>query len=240
MKIAICDDDSQELAKISSFIDAYRQKNKVLLTYNTFNSGTELVFATKSGDYDILFLDILMPGFSGMQAAHEIRGFDKVAKIVFLTSSPEFAVESYQVKAHNYILKPVSKEKLSRLLDELIKDEQSPQEGLAVKTQTGMVFILFSRVAFVEIMNKTLYFHLIDGSVREVYSSLAAFEDKLLSRPEFVRVHRSYIVNLWQVSEARSKELITHTGQTVPISRLLYGKVRAAFMEHLFLEKGLK
>ena len=156
MKIAICDDDSQELAKISSFIDAYRQKNNVLLTYQTFQSGTELVFTMESGDYDILFLDILMPGFSGMQAAHEIRGFDRVAQIVFLTSSPEFAVESYQVKAHNYILKPVSEEKLNRLLDELIKEEQNPQEGLAVKTQKGMAFILFSRLAFVEVMNKTL------------------------------------------------------------------------------------
>lgn len=103
-----------------------------------------------------------------------------------------------------------------------------------------MAFIAFSRLAFVEIMNKTLCFHLNDGSVREAYSSLAAFEDKLLSRPEFVRVHRSYIVNLWQVSEVGSKELITHTGQTVPISRLLYGKVRDAYMEHLFVEKGVK
>lgn len=71
-------------------------------------------------------------------------------------------------------------------------------------------------------------------------STLAAFEDKLLSRPEFVKVHRSYIVNLWQVGEVGPKELITNAGKTVPISRLLYGKVREAYMEHLFVEKGVK
>jgi DNA-binding LytR/AlgR family response regulator len=240
LKIAICDDDPKELAKISSFIDSYIREKSVMLTYNTFQSATELVSTMKSGDYDILLLDILMPGLSGIQAAYEIRDFDGVAKIVFLTSSPEFAVESYQVRAYNYILKPVSKEKLYNMLDELINEEQKPPEGLTVKTQKGIAFILFSRIAFVEVMQKTLYFHLADGSVREVNSTLAAFEDKLLSRPEFIKVHRSYLVNLWHISEVGSKELITSTGKTVPVSRLLYGKVRSAYMEHLFDEKGVK
>lgn len=103
-----------------------------------------------------------------------------------------------------------------------------------------MVRILFSKLAFVEIMNKKLYFHLADGGVREVSSTLADFEDKLLTRPEFFKVHRSYIVNLWQVVELGSKELITNAGKTVPISRLLYVKVREAYMKHLFLEKGVE
>lgn len=193
-----------------------------------------------SGDYDILLLDILMPGINGMQAAHEIRAFDAGVKIVFLTSSPEFAVESYAVKAYDYILKPVSKDKLFYILDAVIAEEQKPLEGLTVKTQSGMARILFSRLAFVEIMNKKLYFHLADGDVQEVTASLAAFEEELLARAEFVKVHRSYIVNLWQVSELGAKELITHAGKTVPISRLLYGKVREAYMKHLFLEKGVE
>lgn len=240
MKIAICDDDSKELAKISSILDAYILEKSILLTYKAFQSATELVSAMESEDFDILLLDILMPGLNGIQAAFEIREFDGVVKIIFLTSSPEFAVESYQVKAYNYILKPVSKEKLYHIMDELVKEEQKPQEGLTIKTQKNIAFILFSHIVFVEVMNKTLYFHLADGSVREVNSTLAAFEDKLLSRPEFVKVHRSYLVNLWHISEVSSKELITSTGKKIPISRQLYGKVRAAYMEHLFVEKGVK
>ncbi|NLT95510.1 MAG: response regulator transcription factor [Clostridia bacterium] len=240
LKIAICDDDSRELAKISSFIDAYRQEKNVLLTYKTFQSAAELVSTMESGDYDILLLDILMPGLSGIQAAYEIREIDKVAKIVFLTSSPEFAVESYQVKASNYILKPVSREKLFHLLDELISEEQKPQEGLTIKAQKDLAFILFSRIAFVEVMHKTLYFHLADGSVRAAHSTLAAVEDKLLSRPEFIKVHRSYLVNLWHISEIGPQGLIVTTGKTVPVSRLLYKKVREQYMDHLFVEKELK
>jgi DNA-binding LytR/AlgR family response regulator len=240
LKIAVCDDDSQELERISALIDTYKRESKVPLTYKTFRSATELISSMGSSDYDILLLDILMPGINGMQAAHEIRAFDAGVKIAFLTSSPEFAVESYAVKAYDYILKPVSKDKLFSILDAVIAEELKPLEGLTVKTQSGITRILFSRLAFVEIMNKKLYFHLADGSVREVSASLASFEEDLLARAEFVKVHRSYIVNLWQVGELGSKELITHAGKTVPISRLLYGKVREAYMRHLFLEKGVE
>ena len=240
MKIAICDDDSQELNRISSFIDTYKRIRNVPLIYSTFLSAAELVSKVSSEGYNILFLDILMPGINGMQAAHEIRSIDAEVKIVFLTTSPEFAVESYEVKAYDYILKPVSKDKLFSLLDAVFAEEQMLMEGLTIKTQSGIARILFSRLAFVEIMNKKLYFNMADNSVQEVTSSLAAFEEKLLARSEFVKVHRSYIVNLWQVSELRSNEIITNSGKTVPVSRLLYKSVREAYMKHLFLEKGVE
>ncbi len=240
MRIAICDDDPRELERISSFIDEYRRESGASLSYTNFKSAAELIENVSSGDYSLLFLDIMMPEINGMQAAHEIREFDAGVKIVFLTSSPEFAVESYAVKAYNYILKPVSKEKLFSLLDAVIADEQKPMEGLKVKTASGMARILFSKMAFVEIMNKRLYFHMTDGSVQELTSSLAAFEEELLARTEFVKVHRSYIVNLWQVNELRSNELVTIGGKVVPISRLLYSKVREAYMKHLFMEKGVE
>lgn len=240
MRIAICDDDSRELDRILSFIETYRRERSVPLTYRAFQSAAELIPHVSSGDYDILLLDIMMPGINGMEAAQEIRVFDAKVKIVFLTSSPEFAVESYAVKAYDYILKPVSEDKLFSVLDAVIAEEQKPMEGLIVKTQSGMTRILFSNLSFIEVMNKKLYFNLADGSLREVHSSLVDFEDKLLARPEFVKVHRSYIVNLWQVGEFGAKELITITGKTVPVSRLLYGKVREAYMKHMFLEKGVE
>lgn len=159
-----------------------------------------------------------------------------MTKIVFLTCSPDYAVESYRVKASGYILKPVSKENLFPVLDDLLLEAARPQEGLRIKTQKGFINILFSQIVFVEIMHKILYFHLADGSIREINSTLAAFENKLLSRPNFVKVHRSYVVNLWHIREFSPRKLVTSTGETIPISRLLYSKVRSAYMEQLFTE----
>ncbi len=240
MKIAICDDDSLELGRISSFIEAYRCERNVSLAIRTFYSATELISRVCDETYNLILLDIMMPGINGMDAAHEIRAYDEGVKIAFLTSSPEFAVESYSVRAYDYVLKPVPKDKLFSLLDAAIAEEQKPMEGLTVKTKSGIMRILFSRMAFVEIMNKKLYFHLADGSIQEAASSLAAFEEKLLARSEFVKVHRSYIVNLSQMVEIGQKELITNSGKNVPISRQLYAKVRGAYMKYLFLEKGVE
>lgn len=79
-----------------------------------------------------------------------------------------------------------------------------------------------------------------DGNVQEVNSTLAAFEEKLLARSELVKVHRSYIVNLYHINKLGSKELVTGSGTTIPISRMLCGKVKEAYMKHLFLEKGVE
>ncbi|MEG1943254.1 MAG: LytTR family transcriptional regulator DNA-binding domain-containing protein, partial [Angelakisella sp.] len=83
-----------------------------------------------------------------------------------------------------------------------------------------------------------LYFHLTDGSVREAISSLNEFENTLLARPEFIRTHRSYIVNLLQIAELTASEAITMTGNRVPISRQNYAKVRDAYVEQLFAKRG--
>jgi DNA-binding LytR/AlgR family response regulator len=240
LRIAICDDDSLELGRITSFIEAYRHERNLSLAYKSFQSATELIIHAEKGAFSLILLDIMMPGINGMDAAKEIRTFDVGVKIVFLTSSPEFALESYTVKAYDYILKPVPKDKLFSVLDAVFADEQMPMEGLTVKTHKGMVRILFSRLVFVEIINKKLYFHMADGIVHEVNSSLAVFEEKLLARSEFVKVHRSYIVNLYHISVLGTKELVTDAGKTIPISRMLYGNVKEAYMKHLFLEKGVE
>lgn len=240
MHIAICDDDSIELTRIVSILDKYREERNIIFTYKTFTNATELLSTIKIGRYDLLLLDILMPGCTGIQAAHEIRTADKEVKIIFLTSSPEFALESYSIKAKDYILKPISKEKMFSALDDICMEEKEALDGLSIKTQNGMARILFSKIVLVEVMNKRLYFYLSDGSVREVHATLAEYEETLLSQQNFFKVHRSYIVNLLHISEITARGLVTQNGKSIPIARRLYGEVRQLYMEQLFLEAGVK
>lgn len=238
MQIAVCDDDPEELMRISSILDDYRQERKASICYRTFRSATELLSTAKSGDYDLYLLDVMMPAVSGMEAARELRGFDQDAALVFLTSSPEFAVESYRYKAQDYLLKPAKREQLFPLLDALLAKRQKPSESLNVKTKTGVARILFERLAYVEVMGRSICFHLSDGSVREAASPLSAFEEALLARPEFVRAHRSFLVNLLQVAELRANELTMLAGDKIPVSRQNYAEVREAYLERLFARRG--
>lgn len=240
MHIAICDDDAGELAVLSQLLDAYRLETKACFTYKTYSDGVSLLEDMRRYCYDLLLLDVLMPLVNGMQLAHEIRTFDETAKIVFLTSSPEFAVESYAVNAFTYILKPAVRDNLYPVLDKLFRDSAKLKEGLAVRFQNGMANLLFANITHVEVMNKTLRFHMTDGSVRELTAPLSDYEAALLARPEYIRVHRAFIVNLWQVQEVRSSDLLTYTGSVIPISRRLYAEVRKAYADQLFEERGVK
>ena len=98
IKIAFCDDDLLVLNELSVLVDRYRVSHNREIAYTTYNSPLELLAGIERGTrYDILFLDVLMPGENGIETAREIRTWDKSVKIIFLTSSEEFAVQSYVV-----------------------------------------------------------------------------------------------------------------------------------------------
>lgn len=237
LRIAICDDDFQELARISKLIERFRNDKEVALSFTVFSNTIDLLETMQKGCYDILLLDVLMPGLNGIQAAHEIRSFDSEIKIIFLTSSPEYAVESYSVDAYYYLMKPATPEKLFPILDRLFLDVKKLEEFLPIKSSFGIIRLPFCRLEYLEVISKKLFFHLTDGSVKEASGTLSEFEAELLFRGEFIKVHRSYIVNMGRIQEFGTKELITYSGKHIPISRLLYGQVRKAYMENLFAEK---
>ena len=101
LKIAYCDDDAGSLAQIAALLEEYQHLRGVHLACSAFSSALELMAAMEDGlRPDVLLLDVIMPGEDGISAAREIRQYDKRVKIVFLTSSPEYAVQSYGVDAY--------------------------------------------------------------------------------------------------------------------------------------------
>ena len=236
MKIAICDDDKRDLLQIASLLESYRHDRKAELSYASFQNATELLASMDGRDYDLLLLDMLMPGVNGMQAAREIREYNSQIKIVFLTSSPEYAVASYSVRAHYYLLKPATKEKLFPILDRLTDDFKRPEDALRIKTQSSVFSLPYGKIEYIEVIAKKIFFHLTDGGSRETPGSLAEYEQALLKRPGFIKVHRSYLVNLQWVQELRQGELVTASGRRVPVSRAAYPQVRTAYTQFLFSE----
>ena len=121
IKIAFCDDDMEVLHQMNELLDRYRVERNEDITYAAFQSPFELLTEIEKGIRpDILFLDVVMPGQNGMDVAKEIRQYDTNMKIIFLTSSPEFAVESYSVGAYFYQLKPIWEESFFWLMDAVL------------------------------------------------------------------------------------------------------------------------
>lgn len=95
----------------------------------------------------------------------------------------------------------------------------------------------FLQLTYVEVNGKHLYFNLADGQVREVVGSMKEYEDALLTRPEFMRIHRSYIVNMLQIEELSPAGLRTFSGRELPVSRLLYPQLQKDYMKLLFAQR---
>lgn len=234
MYIAVCDDQAEELESLLKLLRNWQTERNRTVRYKAFRSAAAMLDVAHKEAFTLYLLDVMMPGISGMEAAREIRTFDAAAEIVFLTSSPGFAYESYGVKAMEYLLKPISSKLLYPILDRLDVREQRPQESLTLKSGGTLIRVPFSQLTFVEVNGKHLYFNLTDGQVREVSGSMKEYEAQLLARPEFARIHRSYIVNLLQVEELSAKGVLTFSGKNLPVSRLLLPQLQKDYMQLLF------
>lgn len=166
MRIAVCDDDRQELGRIAALLDEYGGAGREPVLHTEFQSATELLASMRSVEYDLLLLDVLMPGLNGMEAAREIRDLGKEVSIVFLSATPEYAVDSYQVRATSYLLKPASAARVFPILDKLLDEKRRPEAALRVTTRSRVLRLPYRRIEYMEIMAKTLYFHMTDGDVR--------------------------------------------------------------------------
>ena len=117
IKIAFCDDDLSVLRELGALMDKYRVERNQDIIYASFNSPLELLTEVERGTrLDIIFLDVLMPAQNGISTAREIRQYDTSVKIIYLTSSAEYAVDSYSVGAYFYQLKPIWQESFYRLM----------------------------------------------------------------------------------------------------------------------------
>jgi DNA-binding LytR/AlgR family response regulator len=233
LQIAVCDDNIDELSNIVQLINQYRTERHLDCEYAIFQNGFDLVSALEKGKrFDIYCLDIIMPGFSGIDVAKEIRNLDKVAPILFFTSSPEFALESYSVKAINYVLKPISKEKLFFTFDDILERMKSEKKdaSIVVKSNDGIQRILISNLVFAEVIGRNVLYHLLSGKVIECIDNFASACDNLMKYEQFIKTHRSYIVNMQYMDTIDNHHVTLKTLTRIPISQ---GKVREIKQRYL-------
>lgn len=234
MKIIACDDDKKQRNALLALLNEYVDKAGNPPEVTSYGNAFDVVSALERESFDLALLDILMPGYTGMEAAKEIRMKNKDVRLVFLTSSSEFAVESYRVNAYDYLMKPVDRKVLYDLLNRVDLELESDGELLHVVTSKEVYSIPYEQIESVEVIHRTLIFHLIDKSTHEIYGRLADYDRMLSERPEFIKPHRSYLVNMNNIQSIDPKEIIMVSGSHIPIARGSAKDVRDAYMDHLF------
>lgn len=236
IKIAFCDDDMEVLHQMNELLDRYRVERNEDITYAAFQSPFELLTEIEKGIRpDILFLDVVMPGQNGMDVAKEIRQYDTNMKIIFLTSSPEFAVESYSVGAYFYQLKPIWEESFFRLMDAVLAEcEKKKKNSLILRSKDGITRIDLQQLEYCEVLGRKLLFYLENGAVLESAGSLDDLAGQLMQYSNFFRPHRSFLVNMEYIQNISSRSIKMVNDAEIPIPHGKCSEIKNTYMEYAF------
>jgi DNA-binding LytR/AlgR family response regulator len=236
IKIAFCDDEMEVLHQMNELLDRYQVERNEDITYAAFQSPFELLTEIEKGIRpDILFLDVVMPGQNGMDVAKEIRQYDTNMKIIFLTSSPEFAVESYTVGAYFYQLKPIWEESFFRLMDSVLSEcEKKKKNSLILRSKDGITRIDLQQLEYCEVLGRKLLFHLENGAVLESAGSLDDLAGQLMQYSNFFRPHRSFLVNMEYIQNISSRSIKMVNDAVIPIPHGKCSEIKNTYMEYAF------
>lgn len=240
-RIAFCDDDPAILEQLSGLLDTYREQHPhaAAIQYTAFRSPLDLMAEIEAGTrYDILFLDVIMPAENGITAAKEIRQYDNVVKIIFLTSSAEFAVESYVVGAYFYQLKPIWEESFFRLLDSVLAEcRKTDQRSLILRCKSGISRIELDKLLYCEVLGRTLLFHLVGGRVLESTGSMDELARQLAPYSCFLRPHRSFLVNMEFIQTISARTITLTDLAQIPIPHGKALEIKDQYLEYAFSRK---
>ncbi len=227
MRFAVCMKNEELRERFAQLLERYRTQRKTVLDYLLFHSELDLCAKVSGGEFDAIFLDS-SEGLAGLIV--ELRERDHRVRLIPVAGG-QWAEAEYGSEVWYCLPALASEGFLFALLDRLSGELQREGDfGLVVKSRQGVVHILFSELEYVEVINKTSRFCLRGGGTVEVTAPLSDYEPKLLSWPDFIKVHRSYIVNLRHVQRLEPGSVVTQSGRTVPVSKYLYPELRRDYL----------
>lgn len=230
-RFAICDDDREFCRSFEGSLTGICREKMIGFTMDFFYDTVSFARALKEGaEYDLVFLDILLKDENGVDFARKLRSENCGFDLVFITSSREYAVESFDVSPLYYIVKPVSDEKLKTAVERFLK-KYTP-ESVCFNIPGGYLHVKLPDIVYIEIFNHSVILHKADGSSKTFRGTLKEIESQM---PQllFLKPHRSYLVNPEHISRFSRSGIEVTDGTVIPVSRKLYEKVRLEFMGYL-------
>ncbi len=242
IKFAVCDDNKTDRDYIHKLVRQFLSTCSDDFDYciSRFSDAASLLSDINEGNsYDILILDVLLPGCDGIELAKKIRQQDADCMIIFLSVSSEFAISSYDVGAFYYLLKPIRQDKLSKVLSKaLSKLHNKSARTLGIKTPAGIEGIRYCDILYIESMDHKQILHKKDGGIVIFYARISDIFKTLSVDRCFVMPHRSYIINLNFASAISSKDIILLEKIKIPVSKKNYPHIKKVYLDFLFMTSG--
>lgn len=214
--IAICDDEKIILDHIKQFVSNYFCRKNIEKRISLFSSGAELL---QSGEEpDILFLDIQMGQMDGMETARKMRSQGYRGEIIFITILKEMVFDSFEVRAFDYLLKPLQEKEFEHTMERLLSTLKRAEEGkLLIQRGNEDYIVSFDEIRYCEVIDRKIYLYLDSGEIMDYYDRMNHLTKKLDAR--FYRCHRSYLINLRYLESYQNGFAHMAGGGKIPVSR---------------------
>jgi len=238
--IALCDDEGPQRKFTRRMLENYFAKRDLAANICEFASGWELLDALREQHFDIYFLDIVMPELDGIQVGVALRDRDKEGIIIYLTTSPDFALESFNARAFSYLLKPIREEKLFAVLDDIFSLRERHDASVIVRTTEGAVRLSLGSILYVELASRAPHYYLNDGSHLAGMTIRASFQETMRPLLDDRRFHlcgSSFVFNLHHIKSMNKSKVLFDGGRWAAPPRRAFPALQSAWMDY-WLEGG--
>lgn len=230
-RIALVDDEASARANLLDYLARYQEENDCTFDVRVFEDGAALLENYRP-IYDIILMDMRMPGVDGMATAEVIRAVDDQVVLIFVTNLAQYAVKGYRVNAMSYLLKPVTyfsfAEELTRAIRSLAARQQ---ESILVGSGSGVRRIGIGDIVYVESKKHQNIVHTLSDSFS--YTGALRDLDQQLSDSGFFRINSYYLANLQHVTGVSGYDAKMSNGDVLKISRARRKDFMAALTDYL-------
>lgn len=216
VRIVIVEDDPADLAQLMDCLRRYEEEQGERFSVKSFSNPSDFIDTYRS-DCDLIFMDIELPLFNGIDVARQLREMDSVVTLVFITNMEQYAVNGYEVDAMDFVVKPINYYRFSSMLRKALRSiARQGEKEVIVQSSGAITRLRVSQIHYVEIRDHLLIYHTDQGRI-ESWGRLADVEAEL-STYHFARCSSSHLANLEHIISVVGNN-VNVAGAMLPISQ---------------------
>lgn len=229
-KIAICDDEATSLKLNRALTERILLEEDIPCEIVEFSCMDTMVAAVAKDEvsFDLLLSDILTTGITGIEAAEQLRRLGEDIPIIFISTSTDYALEGFGVNAQGYLSKPVSSDKLREALLRVYELKKKKKQ-LVVREAGKVCRIPYQDIQYLESRGREV--RIVTDKTNHFVKGKFSDMEKNLPKTEFIKTHRSYIVNVQHLIKVERYSAMLSNYEEIPISQSLYNDTKQQFME---------